>query len=234
MRFYLGILIPSSASVFIAHGGAWRYEINGVIYEGYHWWENTTDQTTIQRRWPGYDPVVDPYSTSMACNNDATATPSSFHAPIAAGSTITAHYSKNFTVPYGLDPASNWNLWPHDAGPALVYMAACNGPCDTFNPSGAVWFKIFEAGLLSPPVCPFLRGVWITTGISKGEPLSVHILESLRPGQYLIRHELIALHVQDEKQFYPECAQLNVTGSGKDFPGDEYLVAFPGAYNTST
>lgn len=33
------------------------------------------------------------------------------------------------------------------------------------------------------------------------------------------------------KQFYPECAQLKVTGGGTSFPGDEYLVTFPGAYS---
>lgn len=32
-------------------------------------------------------------------------------------------------------------------------------------------------------------------------------------------------------QHYPNCAQLTVTGDGDDFPEDDYLVSFPGAYS---
>ena len=37
--------------------------------------------------------------------------------------------------------------WPHNTGPIMTYMAACEGTtCDKFNSSGAKWFKIDEAG----------------------------------------------------------------------------------------
>lgn len=54
----------------------------------------------------------------------------------------------------------------------------------------------------------------------------------LKPGYYLVRHEIIALHAAYEypgAQFYPGCHQLKVTGSGNTTPTS--LVGFPGAYD---
>ncbi len=51
------------------------------------------------------------------------------------------------------------------------------------------------------------------------------------PGQYLMRVELLALHSAYSAggaQFYMECAQIEVSGSGTN-TGSE-LVSFPGAY----
>jgi hypothetical protein len=50
----------------------------------------------------------------------------------------------------------------------------------------------------------------------------------LAPGNYLIRHELIALHQANNPQFYPECAQITVTGSGTAQPDASYKAAIPG------
>jgi len=53
-------------------------------------------------------------------------------------------------------------------------------------------------------------------------------LEGLAPGNYLIRHELIALHQANAPQFYPECAQIKVLGSGTAEPSASYKVSIPG------
>ncbi|KAI8233759.1 Polysaccharide monooxygenase Cel61a [Colletotrichum sp. SAR11_57] len=56
----------------------------------------------------------------------------------------------------------------------------------------------------------------------------------LKPGYYLVRHEIIALHAAYSypgAQFYPGCHQLQVTGSGTKTPTS--LVAFPGAYKAT-
>ena len=53
----------------------------------------------------------------------------------------------------------------------------------------------------------------------------------LKPGYYLVRHEIIALHSaynEGGAQFYPSCHQLEVSGMGNTVPKD--LVSFPGAY----
>jgi hypothetical protein len=41
-------------------------------------------------------------------------------------------------------------------------------------------------------------------------------------------HEMIALHTTGQPQWYPECAQLVVTGSGTATPSSSYLAAIPG------
>ena len=56
------------------------------------------------------------------------------------------------------------------------------------------------------------------------------IPRDLKQGEYLIRHEIIALHIANRPQFYPECAHLSVMGEGSKMPGEEYLVKIPGVY----
>lgn len=53
----------------------------------------------------------------------------------------------------------------------------------------------------------------------------------LEDGNYLVRHEIIALHsawAYPGAQFYPGCHQIKVSGGGSTVPSS--LVAFPGAY----
>lgn len=59
---------------------------------------------------------------------------------------------------------------------------------------------------------------------------------NIAPGNYLIRHEIIALHLANSKggaEFYPSCAQLKVGGSGTGKPNPDELVSLPGAYSDS-
>lgn len=56
---------------------------------------------------------------------------------------------------------------------------------------------------------------------------------ALKPGAYLIRFELLALHQANTPQFYPECANLIVTGSGSAFPSSAYLAPIPGAWGAN-
>lgn len=71
-----------------------------------------------------------------------------------------------------------------------VWMTECKGDCSTWTrPYDGEWFKIYEAGLLSGTVG---HGHWGTNEmISKGFSLTVKIPASLKPGNYLIRHETI-------------------------------------------
>ena len=172
----------------------------------------------------------------MACNDDGAATTSAITLSIAAGQTINAHYDQNWTAEAllgeGLPPVAPdyyQETWPHEWGPAMAYMAACDGPCDSLDPSTLKWFKIYEAGLISGTA---LDGRWLVTDLYNGAPFSTQIPSTLRPGNYLLRHEVIAVHLQSEKQFYMECVQIDVTGDGDDFPIDEdYFTTFPGAYS---
>lgn len=57
---------------------------------------------------------------------------------------------------------------------------------------------------------------------------------NLAPGNYLVRHEIIALHLASGFQgaeFYPSCTQIRVSGNGNGRPNNNELVSFPGAYS---
>ena len=67
-----------------------------------------------------------------------------------------------------------------------------------------------------------------------GGVYSTNLPENLAPGQYLVRHEIIALHLATQKgraEFYPSCQQINVGGSGTGVPTQDELLSFPGAYS---
>jgi hypothetical protein len=62
----------------------------------------------------------------------------------------------------------------------------------------------------------------------------VNVPSTLMPGNYLIRHEIIALHLATAMggaEFYPSCTQLRVGGNQTGGPADNELVSLPGAYN---
>jgi len=85
------------------------------------------------------------------------------------------------------------------------------------------------------------RGQW---GYEGGKYLGVPttIPANILPGKYLIRHEPLfywkELYFPNNNwfepagyQFYPNCAQLHVIGTGTKLPPKEDLVSFPGAYS---
>ena len=64
-----------------------------------------------------------------------------------------------------------------------------------------------------------------------GDAFTIKLPENLTPGDYLIRHEIIALHLavtEGGAEFYPSCTQVRVGGSGSGQPNA--TVSFPGAY----
>jgi len=159
----------------------------------------------------GYPGSSEPRSLNFpsglaTCSHNTPGTPARFSATARAGGSITAH----------------WNPWPHDGGPLSVWMVECGGDCSSFrSPHTAKWFKIHEEGL---------------SGTQKlkraSNSLSVTIPASLKPGNYLIRHELINL-AKPPAEFYPECAQLKVTGSGSKSPGPQSRSTLSNAYRMS-
>jgi hypothetical protein len=172
--------------------------------------------------------VTSPY---LACNIDGSLATPGYHAQIQAGTEVIAHYDKNFTIP-GEERASPSECWGHAWGPMIAYMAACNGPCDTVDPAAASWFKIFETGLLGGNL---ISENWEMSSMHNNcTPFVLTIPEYLKPGNYLLRHEVIAIHnTPSQLQLYMECAQVEILGSGSSLPTEEYLVKFPGAYSMS-
>ncbi|KAI9452113.1 glycosyl hydrolase family 61-domain-containing protein [Lactarius psammicola] len=116
--------------------------------------------------------------------------------------------------------------WPHNTGPFMTYMAACDSTtCDKFNGSSAKWFKIDQIGRKP-------NGDWYQQDVMNGSPVSVTLPTDVEPGDYLVRHEIIALHLAVSRggaEFYPSCTQIRVGGSQSGTP--DQTVSFPGAYN---
>ncbi|KAH7413229.1 glycoside hydrolase family 61 protein-like protein [Cadophora sp. MPI-SDFR-AT-0126] len=212
------ILTASLLDVVVAHGGTSNYTVNGVDYAGYDPTYPSSQQDgqpwLIQRKWTSIDPIFSPNSTSLACNFPGTPAPSSI--PILPGQNITAIYY----------------FWLHTVGPMTVMMADCGASCETFNPAEGKWFKIAERGLLTGTV---REGMWAQRDFTHwdGTPdlWTEMIPRGLRRGNYLIRHEIIALHIAHRPQFYPQCAHLSVGGEGQDVPGEEFLTSIPGMWN---
>ncbi|KAI0816878.1 glycosyl hydrolase family 61-domain-containing protein [Trametes gibbosa] len=120
--------------------------------------------------------------------------------------------------------------WPHNTGPLMTYMASCGATtCDKFNGSSARWFKIDEAGKKAGD-----PSEWVQQDIMNGDSYTLTLPQDLAPGDYLIRHEIIALHLAVDKggaEFYPSCTQVRVGGTGSGKPTDADTVTFPGGYS---
>lgn len=173
----------------------------------------TRDPPSIVRRVGSDGPVLDILHNDITCNFNA--------APIADnGVSRTGEVAAGTTIEF------HWPGWPH-SGPIMTYMAKCEPDCGSFTGWGTKsWFKIDEKGYNAS------WGGWATQYLYDQKNVWVSTVPAcLAPGEYLIRHEIIALSdckTVGKCQFYPSCAQLKVTGTGTVTPPN--LVSFPGAY----
>ncbi|KAJ3574602.1 hypothetical protein NP233_g1662 [Leucocoprinus birnbaumii] len=145
----------------------------------------------------------------------------------ASPAALNAHANPGDSIAFDWRGGDN-TKWPHNTGPMLTYMASCGDQtCDKFDSTQAKWFKIEQIGQKSD-------GTWYQADLMQGKTADITLPSNIAPGNYLIRHEIIALHLADSKggaEFYPSCAQLTVGGSGTGKPKDSELVSLPGAYS---
>jgi hypothetical protein len=146
------------------------------------------------------------------------------------------------SVAAGAKVTAKWTQWTHAQGPVMVWMYKCAGTIAACDGSGKGWFKIDQMGTsasflistrqsntLPGMTAPPLSGTnWGTAKVLKELQWTSTIPAKLSPGNYLIRHELLALHQANTPQFYAECAQLAVTGSGTESPSGAFLANIPG------
>ncbi|PPQ99263.1 hypothetical protein CVT24_009308 [Panaeolus cyanescens] len=217
-------VLTALATTVAGHGYVQDITLNGVKYTGYLPYQdpymNPAPQRII-RKIPGNGPVEDLSLIDVQCNGwsaggQGGSAPAPLVATVAAGSRVTL----------------TWTEWPDShKGPIITYMARAPSDITKWNPgNSAVWFKIDQQGKDS-------SGKWAATDhlIPAKGVYSFTIPPKLRPGQYIIRHEIIALHSAYNypgAQVYPSCIQVQVTGSGNAFPTS--FVSFPGAYNANT
>jgi len=217
MVFKLSALIALAAlPKALAHGGVLSYNIGGTIYQGWSPYNTPTGQTSIERPWSTYNPILDATDPTIACNDDGTSGALQLTATVKAGTPIIAYWNQ---------------VWPHPYGPMLTYLAQCPGTtCTGVNANTLKWFKIDQSGLISGTV---YDGYWGSGKmIDQNSSWTTTIPATVPSGNYLIRFETIALHSLPA-QFYPECAQITITGGGSLAPTAAQLVSFPGAYSNS-
>jgi len=212
-------LIP----VVAAHGTVSGIVVDGTYYEGYNpsmqymspppvliAWSTPTDLDN------GFVPTTSYNGPDVICHK--VATPGGLEAPVAAGKSVELI----------------WTPWPSSHhGPVIDYMANCNGPCETVDKTTLKWFKIDQGGLLSG----YDPGTWVTDVlIANNNSWTVVIPPDLETGNYVLRHEIIALHAASQvngAQDYPFCFNLAVTGTGTASPAgisaeDFYTPTDPG------
>jgi hypothetical protein len=158
------------------------------------------------------DPILDPMSPQIACNDDGTSGALQLTANVKAGSAITAYWNQ---------------VWPHPFGPMvrfsfirmflffltplkLTYLALCPGAtCTGVNAATLKWvgnmplsyrilsyhglqFKIDQSGLINGTV---FAGYWGSGKmIDQNSSWTTTIPATVPNGNYLLRFETIALH----------------------------------------
>ncbi|CAE6367399.1 unnamed protein product [Rhizoctonia solani] len=122
--------------------------------------------------------------------------------------------------------------WIHDTGPMMTYFeqVPAGQTADKFTGEGAQWFKTDQVGKKD--------NKWVQGSLMTGATFKTKIPETLANGDYLVRHEIVALHTAQNKggvEFYPSCFQLRIKNSNA---GNATVVAtptlsFPGAYTAN-
>jgi hypothetical protein len=208
----LALSLLAAASSVSAHGFISGVTANGKTYKGNV--PNNAKFDSPIRLINDISPVKGANNPNIVCGQNAKA--AKLTAPVDPGSTVEFDWF-----------AGGGKDWPHNTGPIINYMAKCDGNCASFNPANAKWFKVSQDGRKSD-------GSWVQADLMAGKTVSMTIPKNLASGQYLIRHEIIALHLATEingAEFYPGCVQVEVTGNGNGVP--DKTVRFPGAYSDS-
>ncbi|TFK21796.1 glycoside hydrolase [Coprinopsis marcescibilis] len=211
------------------HGFVREVRLGEVSYEGYHPYVDPYTIPTPQRiirKVPWIGPVEDLSLIDVQCNGQTSENyftePAPLVGTVVAGDTVSFNW-----ISYAASDSHH--------GPMVTYMAKVPPGQDVrkWNPgSDAVWFKIEHSGKDAQRRWAATHNLLQPTG--SGD-YTVRIPPKLQPGQYLIRHEWIALHLAHAypgAQVYPICVQVEVTGNGTAFPTS--FVSFPGEYHAKT
>ncbi|OHE93270.1 glycosyl hydrolase family 61 [Colletotrichum orchidophilum] len=158
------------------------------------------------------NPVKDITSPSIVCNVNGAKAQTGF-VKAAAGDEFQFEWYHNSRGDDIIDLSHK--------GPVSTYIA----PYTEGNGAEAIWTKIQES--------TYENGKWAveTLVANKGQSPKVTIPATLKAGKYLVRQEIIALHESDTTydvnpargaQFYPACAQFEITGTGSDVPPQNF------------
>ncbi|GAA5965753.1 hypothetical protein JCM3765_007332 [Sporobolomyces pararoseus] len=207
-KAHLGITKISAHSIIVG------ISVDGVDKKD---WSSVGQASSYMRVPSSNSPVKDLSSSSMACNDRGT-TAVSGTLSVPAGATIEPQWWHAGDI--GQDPIDGSHK-----GPLTTWISPLSA-----NTKGNVWVQIASESFYSA------SSEWAVTRLNANKGKNkVVIPKSLAPGDYLVRFDLVGLHEAQSPggaQFYPNCAQIKVTGSGSvKLPAG---VAFPGFYTSST
>ncbi|KAF2688778.1 lytic polysaccharide monooxygenase [Lentithecium fluviatile CBS 122367] len=197
-------LLGALASSVSAHGLLASIAVDGTTYKAYDpsFQYSSTPSDVVEWECPecqdnGFvDPTMYTDVTKIACHKDATAGPSV--AKVAAGGTVDI----------------KWTTWPDShKGPVIDYLAKVDDATKATS-AELQFFKIDEAG--------YDGTQWAAEKLIANDlTWSVKIPSNIAAGQYVLRHEIIALHSAGQAngaQNYPKCVNIEVTGGGSETP----------------
>ncbi|KAI0420197.1 glycoside hydrolase [Xylaria grammica] len=167
----------------------WFYQPEGDVPETPGWQAENQDNGFV---------APDSFATAdIACHKSAT--PGQTYVEAASGDTLTLY----------------WNTWPDShKGPIINYLAKCSGECTSASAGDLSFTKVSEGAWLSGSD----PGDWVTdTLIAQNFTSDFEVPSGLAPGNYVLRHEIIALHSagsENGAQAYPQCINIKVGGSG--------------------
>ncbi|GLI72176.1 hypothetical protein PoHVEF18_000346 [Penicillium ochrochloron] len=199
----------ASAALVAGHGYVTSIDVDGTTYGGYlidtYYYESNPPELIAWSTTATDDGYVAPTAydnSSIICHRGSA--PAALSAPIAPGGTVKL----------------TWSTWPDDHhGPVITYMANCNGNCSDVDKTTLEFFKIDAGGLIDDTTIP---GTWASDElIAASYSRTLTIPTDIEAGDYVLRHEIIALHGAEDldgAQNYPQCINLKVTGSGTAKP----------------
>ncbi|RPA73102.1 hypothetical protein BJ508DRAFT_419169 [Ascobolus immersus RN42] len=205
MKFNVAALL-AFASTALAHSTWQQLWVDGV------------DKASSCARLPTNNNPVTSSSSDIRCGNGRSN--AAEVCEVKAGGTVTIEMHAQ----PGDRNCKNEAIGGNHDGPVIVYLSRVS---DAKSSPGSNWFKIYQNGLVS-------KDYWGTDVINANcGKQDLKIPADIAPGDYLLRTEVIALHVAGSAggaQHYVTCFQLKVTGNGTANPKG---VSFPGAYGAS-
>ncbi|KAI0781073.1 glycosyl hydrolase family 61-domain-containing protein [Trametes elegans] len=207
-------LVPSYVA---AHGYLGKVVIDGKTYTGNE--PGNANKDSAIRLVADINPVKGSNNPDLNCGRDAQ--PAKLVANANPGSAVEIGWN-----------GGGGQQWPHNVGPVLTYLASCGSKsCADVDAGNLQWFKINEVGKKDND-----PSKWVQEDFMSGKTYTINLPDDLAAGNYMLRNEIIALHLATEKggaEFYPACMQLKVGGDATGAPDSSEEVTFPGGYSDS-
>ncbi|GAA5937452.1 hypothetical protein JCM10213_007239 [Rhodosporidiobolus nylandii] len=210
--------VYAAALVAVAQSAVAHTIVTSVWVNGEDTADGSNGMASSYMRAPSSNsPVTDLSSASLACNDKGT-TKVSGYLTVAPGDTIEPQWWHAGAI--GSDPIADSHK-----GPITTWISPLSA-----NTEGAVWVEIASEAYYEADKQWAVDKLLANAGRN-----TVTIPSTLAPGDYLVRFDLLALHSATSPggaQFYPNCAQVTVTGSGsQELPAG---VEIPGFFTEVT